>query len=119
MCQSVFVGHRGISVVEVHRWVGAALDRRDFCGARAFSRGTVRKAVCRNRVYFLDVSDMFQSYDVELSVPPSPEPDLPPWYHGFDKVGTKTSAKAQAITRVRRAMVSSGLPTGLQRANVG
>ena len=51
--------------------------------------------------------------------PPSPEPDLPPWYHGFDKVGTKTSAKAQAITRVRRAMVSSGLPTGLQRANVG
>ena len=70
MCQSVFVDHRGISVVEVHRWVGAALDRRDFCGARAFSRGTVRKAVCRNRVYFLDVSDMFQSYDVELWVPP-------------------------------------------------
>ena len=62
---------------------------------------------------------MFQYYDVELRVPPSPEPDLPPWYHGFDKVGTKTSAKAQAITRVRRAMVSSGLPTGLQRANVG
>merc|ERR1719290_973265 len=30
-----------------------------------------------------------------------------PWYQGFDKAGTKTSAKAQAITRVRRAMVSS------------
>ena len=53
----LFVGHRGISVVEVHRGVGAALDRRDFCGARAFSRGTVRKAVCRIRVYFLGVSD--------------------------------------------------------------
>ena len=118
----IFVGHRGISIVEVHRWVGAALDRRDFCGTGAFSWGTVRKAICRIRIYILDVSDpsfMFQSYDVELSVPPSPEPDLPPWYHGFDKVGTKTSAKAQAITRVRRAMVSSGLPTGLQRANVG
>ena len=63
---------------------------------------------------------MFQSYDVELREPPSPEPDLPPWYQGFDKVGTKTSAKAQAITRVRRAMVSSGLVFREQTsANIG